>query len=372
MIKQITYVFLFLLVGNVLYAQQGRYGLSFANEQTTSSTLCVDIQLRFKNGGKLGSSNLVMKYNKTRLANPVFSTSNLPAANYSIATVTNPVDSLASFNIELLTENNGLTIATAPAKTTVGQLCFDVLAGLEASFLDWHIKNTVATVIYLDDESTQLIRGKIEVLCNNVGQTCDDGNANTTDDKYDINCVCTGTQMDCVDDINVNEEAIPSRTYKSRMKITSQGRIRPNADVAFKAAQTITLNAGFHAEEGSNFLAVIEDCVDNTILETVQGRNSEADEFPILTNNQLTDLSLTVYPNPIGHSASITYILPKTEKVAIGIYSLQGALIQPIFNGVQTEGMHLVDWQASDFPSGMYFLVMMTLDSRVVQKVVLQ
>ncbi|MEM1122592.1 MAG: hypothetical protein AAGJ18_19265, partial [Bacteroidota bacterium] len=245
MIKYIVLFFLLFITSIALSAQDGRYGLSFANEQTNGNTLCVDIELRFKNGGKLGSSNLVMKYNKVKLANPVFSNSSLPVANYATATVTNPVDSLAAFNIELLTKNNGMTIATAPAKTVIGQLCFDVLNGIGASYIDWQIRSTEATVVFLDDETTQLKRGRIDVLCTNVGLACDDGDPNTTNDKYDINCLCAGTQMDCVDDTAINQEAIPARIYKSRMKINSQGKIRPNARVDFRAAQSITLGVGF-------------------------------------------------------------------------------------------------------------------------------
>jgi len=372
MMKNITYVFLFLLVGNIIYAQEGRYGLSFANEQTTGSTLCVDVELRFKQGGKLGSSNLVMVYNKVKLGNPVFSSSTLSAA-YSTATVTNPVDSLASFNIELLTENSGMTIATAPNKTIIGKVCFDVLAGMGAAYLDWHIKNTEATVVYLDDETTKLKRGRIEVLCNNAGETCDDGNPNTSDDKYDINCLCTGTQMDCTDDTNVDATAIPARIYRSRMKISSQGMIRPKAKVDFRAAQSITLGVGFHAEEGSEFTAMIEDCVDNLVEEMVESRFSEAGEFPVLTTTTpLQGLSLTISPNPIVGSATLTYVLGEAERVQLSLYSLRGKLVQSLFSGTQVAGMHLVDWQIGDLPAGMYFMRMETVGGAVVQKVVIE
>ncbi len=372
MVKHIVFFFIFSFVGHSLIAQEGRYGLSFANEQTTGSTLCVDIELRFKNGGKLGSSNLVMKYNKAKLANPIFSNSNLPIANYSVATLTNPVDSLASFNIELLTENTGITIATAPAKTIIGQLCFDILGGTGAAYIDWHIQNTSATVVFLDDETTQLRQGRIDVLCTNIGVACDDGDPNTTDDKYDINCLCTGTQMDCVDDTDINEAAIPARTYKSRMKINSQGKIRPNAKVDFRAAQTITLGVGFHAEEGSEFVAMIEDCVDNLVEEVTQSRFSEAGNFPVLTTTPLQDLSLSVYPNPISGTATLTYVLPQTEQVTLGLFSLRGQLVQSLFSGLQDGGMHLVEWQANDWPPGMYFLRMETVEGSVAQKVILQ
>ena len=94
MTKRITYLFLILLIANVLPAQDGRFGLSFSNEQISGNTLCVDIELHFKDGGQLGSSNLVMKYNKSILTNPVLSSDNLPASQYHTRSVTNPIDSL--------------------------------------------------------------------------------------------------------------------------------------------------------------------------------------------------------------------------------------------------------------------------------------
>ncbi len=373
MIKRITYLFLILLIANVLPAQEGRFGLSFSNEQINGNTLCVDIELRFKSGGKLGSSNLVMKYNKSMLANPVLSSDNLPAGQYHTRSVTNPVDSLAAFNIELLTENNGMTIATAPAKTTVGQICFDVLSGMGANYLDWQIKSTSATVVYLDDESTKLRRGRIEVLCNNVGQACDDGDANTSGDVYDSNCLCAGTQMNCTDDTDINQAGIPGRTYKSRMKIRSEGTVRPNAKVDFRAGETITLGVGFHAEEGSDFTAMIEDCTDNLVQETSADRTNETTtKLTVTENTFLDDLSLKVYPNPIASSATVTYVLPQAAAVRISIYSMQGQLIQSLFTGTKSEGMHLAEWQVTDVPKGMYFLSLETAKGRIMEKVVVQ
>jgi len=373
MIKRTIHTLLILLMVNGLSAQEGRFGLSFANEQIAGNTLCVDIELRFRNGGKLGSSNLVMKYNKSMLANPVLSSDNLAADQYHTRSVTNPIDSLATFNIELLTANNGMSIAAAPAKTTVGKICFDVLAGMGANYIDWQIKSTTATVVYLDDESTKLKRGRIEVLCNNVGLTCDDGDANTLNDVYDSNCLCAGTQMNCEDDSDINQTSIPGRTYKSRMKIRSEGTIRPNAKVDFRAGETITLGAGFHAEEGSDFTAMIEACVDNLVQEITEDRNSvPTNKLTITEKTYLDDLSLTVSPNPIANSATVTYILPQTATVRVGIYSMQGQLIQPLFAGTQSEGMHLTEWQVTEMPKGMYFLSLETVSGRVMKKIVVQ
>lgn len=368
MIRSLCLLVCFFTIVFSLSAQDSRYGLSFANEAVNGNTLCLDIQLQFTDGGKLGSSNLVMKYNRTMLGNPVYAASSLPSAQYYTTTVTNPLDSLASFNIELLTENNGMTIATAPSTTTIGQLCFDVLSGMDASYLDWHIQTTEATVVYLDDESTALSKGTIAPFCNNTGQACDDGDTNTTDDKYDINCLCAGTQLDCINNDQIDLEAIPARTYKSTMNISSTGLIRPNASVTFKAGDQIDLEPGFHAEPGSDFLAMIEACVNNAMLENVTSRTKL--ENPLTTN--FSDLSLMVYPNPINNAATITYVLPTTEQLSINLYSLDGQLLQAMFTGTKEAGMHLIEWQTTGLPPGMYFLSLESKGERAVQKVVFQ
>ena len=352
----------------MLTAQDSHYGLSFANEAVNGNTLCLDIQLQFTDGGKLGSSNLVMKYNRTMLGNPVYATSSLSSAQYHTTTVTNPLDSLASFNIELLAENNGMTIATAPLMTTVGQLCFDVLSGMDASYLDWHIQTTEATVVYLDDESTALTKGTIAPFCNNTGQSCDDGNANTTGDKYDINCLCAGTQLECINNDQIDVDAIPARTYKSTMSISSAGLIRPNATVAFKAGDQINLEPGFYAEPGSDFLAMIEACADNSIVENATSRTHSKD----FSTNNLSAISLVVHPNPVASAATITYVLPKTDKLHINLYSIDGQLLQTLFKGTKETGMHLIEWQVAGLPRGMYFLSLETRGNRVVRKVVFQ
>ena len=358
----------FFTITTSLIAQNSHYGIAFANESVDGNTLCLDIKLQFTESGKLGSSNLVMKYNRSMLGNPVYAASSLPNAQYHTTTVTNPLDSLASFNIELLAENNGMSIATAPASTTVGKLCFDVFSGMDAAYLDWHIQTTAATVVYLDDENTALTKGTIAPFCNNTGQTCDDGDANTSDDKYDINCLCVGTQIECINNDQIDLEAIPARTYKSTMNISSTGLIRPNASVAFKAGAQIDLAPGFYAEPGSDFLAMIEACEDNSIVENLVSR---AQLKNIATTN-LNDLSLTVHPNPVANAATITYILPTTKSLSVNLYTLDGQLLQSLFSGTKEAGMHLIEWQVADLPPGMYFLGLETRDNRVVRKVVFQ
>lgn len=367
MLKRINIIFSFLLITTALLAQEGRYGLSFGNEQNNGSKLCVDIEMSFKNGGKLGSANLVMEYNKTTLTNPTLISDNLPNANYATRNLIQSVDSLVSFTIDLLTENEGMAIAQAPGKTLIGNVCFDIISSSGASFVDWKIKNTTATVIYLEDETTKLRRGRIEVLCNNTGAPCDDGDANTSDDKLDRNCNCAGLQMDCVDDASIDIQNPPSRTYKSRMKIQSAGFIRNKSVVEFKAGESITLSAGFEAEEGCDFLAMIENCEDNVIEEVAESRTSEVSK----ATTDLVDFSFSIQPNPVRTTATITYILPKAQQIHINIYSLQGQLLQQLESSKMGAGMHIKEWYADGLSSGMYLLSLETANHKEIKKIII-
>jgi hypothetical protein len=60
-------------------------------------------------------------------------------------------------------------------------------------------------------------------------------------------------------------------------------------------------------------------------------------------------------PNPFNAQASINYTLPEAADVRIAVYNLLGQRIAVLFNGVQQAGKHIITWDASDNPSGMYF-----------------
>lgn len=360
-------LFLLLVLNNNLIGQSDQYLLSFDNQQTSGGQLCVDVTMGFRQAGKLGSSNLVLEFNQEQLANPSFISDELPDANYLISSFTNPVDSLASFNIELLSENNGLSISETSSNTKIGEICFDQLGGFGPIVLDWVVKNTHKTVVYLDDESTILQNGPLEVLCNNSGQTCDDGDPNTILDKYDVNCLCTGIQQDCINDLAVDTEGIPARIYKSNNIIESEGLVRNRAVVEFKATTSIILNAGFYAEEGSVFVAMIENCTDNLLPDTVPSIIAPKSK---LTATSTTALS--IYPNPVFSEATISYTLSSNQQVEMGLYNLQGQKVQQLLTTNSSAGVHVFNWQVKKLIPGMYFIQMKTGQENLVQKIIIK
>lgn len=61
------------------------------------------------------------------------------------------------------------------------------------------------------------------------------------------------------------------------------------------------------------------------------------------------------YPNPFNASTTLSYMLPQSGSVTISIYNLLGQRVATIFEGDQQAGQHTITWDATDFPSGIYF-----------------
>jgi len=61
------------------------------------------------------------------------------------------------------------------------------------------------------------------------------------------------------------------------------------------------------------------------------------------------------YPNPFNASTTLSYMLPQPVPVTISIYNLLGQRAATIFDGDQQAGQHRIIWDATNFPSGIYF-----------------
>jgi hypothetical protein len=77
------------------------------------------------------------------------------------------------------------------------------------------------------------------------------------------------------------------------------------------------------------------------------------------------------YPNPFNPRTIINYELPITNFVDLSIYNLRGQKVVTLVSGRQKTGYHQIEWDASGFASGVYFLTLEAGNFKATQKMLL-
>ncbi len=77
------------------------------------------------------------------------------------------------------------------------------------------------------------------------------------------------------------------------------------------------------------------------------------------------------YPNPFNPTTAISYRLPAFSFVSLKVYDLSGREITTLVNEREKAGEHIVQWNASNFASGIYYYKIQAADFQEVKKMVL-
>jgi len=77
------------------------------------------------------------------------------------------------------------------------------------------------------------------------------------------------------------------------------------------------------------------------------------------------------YPNPFNPLTTISFDLPFQSHINMNIYNILGERVVVLMDGILTSGNHQIQWNASDFPSGIYFCRMQAGGFQQVQKLLL-
>lgn len=92
------------------------------------------------------------------------------------------------------------------------------------------------------------------------------------------------------------------------------------------------------------------------------------DEESILPNSIS---SLKCYPNPFNASATINFVLNQAGSVSLSVYNLQGQRVETLLDGSVSIGEHRITWDASEFPSGVYFARLQSMEYTETRKMIL-
>jgi hypothetical protein len=77
------------------------------------------------------------------------------------------------------------------------------------------------------------------------------------------------------------------------------------------------------------------------------------------------------YPNPFNPSTQITFAIPKASRVTLAIVDALGRVRAVLVDGEKSTGRYSVSWNASNLPSGIYFLRLQAGDYTETKKMVL-
>ena len=79
----------------------------------------------------------------------------------------------------------------------------------------------------------------------------------------------------------------------------------------------------------------------------------------------------SIYPNPFNPSVNIEFEQSELSVISANIYNLNGQLIEHLFSGFNNIGSHNIIWNASDYPSGIYFIQIKNQSRSLSQKLML-
>ncbi len=70
------------------------------------------------------------------------------------------------------------------------------------------------------------------------------------------------------------------------------------------------------------------------------------------------------YPNPFNPTTKISFQLPSKSEVILNIYNVLGEKVDMLVNEIKEPGLHVVEWNASNYASGLYFFSVQFLNQK--------
>jgi hypothetical protein len=77
------------------------------------------------------------------------------------------------------------------------------------------------------------------------------------------------------------------------------------------------------------------------------------------------------YPNPFNPTTNIEFAIPKSSFVKLAVYDMLGREVEILANKELTAGTYKADWDASNYPSGVYFYKIITPGFTETKKMIL-
>ena len=172
---------------------------------------------------------------------------------------------------------------------------------------------------------------------------------------------------------------IKDYTYLSNDELLSNGTIKPNSTVIFKARQAITLSPGFEAYSGSDFQAILEPCTnvsDNTIESIATNREVKNQVSNLENAEKLTaknPIEMRISPNLVQTTSTIEIDLPTLANISLALYNVSGQKIKNyLSNKSLRTGTHQIQFERKNLPTGIYFWQLSSNQEIIMKKMMIQ
>ncbi|MCZ4408168.1 zinc-dependent metalloprotease [Cryomorphaceae bacterium 1068] len=141
---------------------------------------------------------------------------------------------------------------------------------------------------------------------------------------------------------------------------------------SFRATDVVAMGPGFRANEGAFFEAYLDNCPQ--LLAPGMGEDSGTETESTATiddNSQFGAKDVKVFPNPFNQRVTIEFSTLEYDRVSIEMYDMMGQkVMQALDNPNLAPGMHLIEINTADLPSGVYSIALDSNGNRTVTKVV--
>ncbi len=143
-----------------------------------------------------------------------------------------------------------------------------------------------------------------------------------------------------------------SATITSNQRIVPPGKLQPNTTYFWRVRATNAVGTGVWADAWS-------------FGTTMVGINQISSELPAVFNLYQN------YPNPFNPLTKIKFDVPEKSSISLKIYNISGKEIANLYNGNVNAGVFEVNWNATNFSSGVYFLKFSSEKYSAIKKLVL-
>lgn len=130
---------------------------------------------------------------------------------------------------------------------------------------------------------------------------------------------------------------------------------------------------GQMANESRTFYGMLDDVrIYTGVLIDLDVEDLYNKDFTHVDPVSVDELSLSVFPNPAADNASLRFSSEAGKNVSVKLYSLTGALIGNVYEGISAGGENVIDLNTDDYPTGLYVVEMQIEDRVAHAKFVLQ